>query len=266
MDVVNIPEAVADAAAANDLSTVNTLMKWWSSSVDTSSTTGLPQDTMLPFQPALHNALREGHLEIANILLKRGCKVDHEAAAAARRCKNPEAYGVLISHGWDINEYFGYIGDSLVCAVAEDKLDHVAYLLTHGADPNANLRGDSLTALELGAMFASLPVMDMLLAHHAQQEDHNALHYAASYGRLDVVNCLLDEGAAIDAMHETDNENIRQKGVGTPLYAAAGSGKSDVVRLLLKRGASKLVKDTAGRTAREAAVENGNHECAHLLE
>ena len=142
------------------------------------------------------------------------------------------------------------------------------YLLTHGANPNANLRGDLYTALEIGAMFASPAVLSLLLEHGAKLEHRSALNKAAQAGRLDVIKLLLDKGAAIDAI--PDNENIpdlvRQNGVGTALHDAAEAGKADVVRLLLERGANKLVKDTAGHTAREVALKNGHDECAKLLE
>lgn len=142
------------------------------------------------------------------------------------------------------------------------------YLLEHGADPNANLRGDLYTALEIGAMFASPAVVDLLLTQGAQFEHRSALNKAASVGRLDNLRLLLDKGVAIDAI--PDNENIadfaRQSGVGTALHDAAGAGKVDAVLLLLERGANKLVRDTAGQMAREVALKKGHHECAKLLE
>lgn len=154
------------------------------------------------------------------------------------------------------------------CAVGEDKLPHVEYLLTHGANPNANLRGDLYTALEIGAMFASPAVLNLLLTHGAILEHRSALNKAAYVGRLDNINLLLDKGAAINAI--PDNENIPdlvgQNGIGTALHDAAEADKADVVRLLLERGADRLVKDTAGHTAREVAVKKGHDECARLLE
>lgn len=154
------------------------------------------------------------------------------------------------------------------CAVGEDKLSHVKYLLEHGADPNANLRGDLYTALEIGAMFASPAVLDLLLMQGAQAEHRSALNKAASSGRLDILGLLLDKGAAIDAI--PDNENVadlvHQSGIGTALHDAAEAGKADAVQLLLDRRANKFVKDTAGQTAREVALKKGHHECAKLLE
>ena len=117
-------------------------------------------------------------------------------------------------------------------------------------------------------MFASPAVLDLLLTHGAQVENRSALNKAAFAGRLDVIRLLLDKGTAIDAI--SDNEDIsdlfRQNGVATALHDAAEAGKADAEQLLLERGANKLVKDTAGQTAREIALKNGHHECVRLLE
>ena len=154
------------------------------------------------------------------------------------------------------------------CAVGEDKLTHVEYLLRHGANPNANLRGDLYTALEIGAMFASLTVLELLLTHGAMHKHRSVLNKAASNGRFDVVKFLLDKGVAIDAIPDNEeiSDNFRRHGVGTALHDAAEAGKADVVRLLLERGADKEIKNTAGQTAREVAIKRGHDECARLLE
>jgi ankyrin repeat protein len=111
-------------------------------------------------------------------------------------------------------------------------------------------------------------VVSLLLKHGAKVEHRSALNDAVSHGRLDNIRLLLDKGAAIDAI--SDNELMtdlwREKGIGTALHDAAKAGKADAVQLLLERGANKLIRDTAGRTAREVAVKEGHDECAKLLE
>jgi hypothetical protein len=64
------------------------------------------------------------------------------------------------------------------------------YLLRHDADPNANLRDDMYTALEIGTIFASLAslaVLEFLLSHEAKLENHSALNMAIYRDRLDVI-------------------------------------------------------------------------------
>lgn len=69
MTPTDFARAVADAAAKDDAVEVNTLLDSWTSNPNES-------ESMLPFQPALYNALRAGHLDMARDLLRRGCKID----------------------------------------------------------------------------------------------------------------------------------------------------------------------------------------------
>jgi ankyrin repeat protein len=59
------------------------------------------------------------------------------------------------------------------------------------------------------------------------------LHWACLKGRLDIVECLLDAGASIDAQ---DNDGY------TPLYTAVSGGHFAVTKELLKRNASPNLK------------------------
>lgn len=76
MKLTDIAQAVVDAAAANDLLTVNTLLKRWDSTASESPSSGSLEESMLPLQQALYDALRAGHVEMARNLLRHGCKVD----------------------------------------------------------------------------------------------------------------------------------------------------------------------------------------------
>ena len=62
-------DAVAEAVAEDDPVTINTLLESWMSTPNESM-------SMHPFQTALYNALRKGHLDMARNLLRCGCKVD----------------------------------------------------------------------------------------------------------------------------------------------------------------------------------------------
>src|SRR3989338_9268296 len=70
------------------------------------------------------------------------------------------------------------------------------------------------------------------------------LHYAADFGKTEVISYLLSKGAKVDA---NDAYGI------TPLLAAVYEGHADAVRVLVKAGASLKVKGPDGKTAVEAA-------------
>jgi ankyrin repeat protein len=51
----------------------------------------------------------------------------------------------------------------------------------------------------------------------------------------------------------------------TPLHCAAASGRTEVVRLLLERGADPHVRGKDGKTPSEWGSERGHHEIVQLL-
>jgi len=65
------------------------------------------------------------------------------------------------------------------------------------------------------------------------------LHFAAGFGRRDIVELLLSFGASVDL---TDDGGL------TALHNAASFGHADVARVLLASGASAKVQDNWGFT------------------
>lgn len=143
----------------------------------------------------------------------------------------------------------------------------VQFLLSRGADPNANLSGHINSTLEVAAITSSIPVLDALLDAGAALRGHSALCNAAEYGRLDVVGHLLDRGAAIDEVpdHKGISEFDREQGVKNALCMAASNGQVEVVKLLLERGADVKVMDSKGKSAIEVAAEGKHFGCVEIL-
>src|SRR5258708_2065410 len=123
------------------------------------------------------------------------------------------------------------------------------------------------TALMGAARGASLDVIRFLLTRGSQaaladKRGYTALHWAVAQPVRDAsrqVACLcalLDTGATPNAQNEEGT---------TPLMNAAWFGCDDSVRVLLRRGADPLVRDSKGRTARELASERGHKDVEELL-
>jgi len=70
------------------------------------------------------------------------------------------------------------------------------------------------------------------------------LHIAAVRGDVRAINCLLDHGAAIDALGEFGE---------TALHVAVQMGHTETVETLLARGASSDIKNDLGKTPLELA-------------
>ena len=121
-----------------------------------------------------------------------------------------------------------------------------------------------------------LKVAKLLLANGADINFTNEIAVtpligAASFGNVQLLNFLLDQGAHIDAFDKVYYEFPNSCRGGTPitnssaLIHAATKGHYDVVRILLERGANIELQDKNGNTALIKACGLGNKEIVNLL-
>ncbi|XP_053163606.1 poly [ADP-ribose] polymerase tankyrase-2 isoform X4 [Hemicordylus capensis] len=117
---------------------------------------------------------------------------------------------------------------------------------------NVNSRdtaGRKSSPLHFAAGFGRRDVVEYLLQSGANVHARDdggliPLHNACSFGHAEVVNLLLGHGADPNAR---DNWNY------TPLHEAAIKGKIDVCIVLLQHGADPVIRNTDGRTALDLA-------------
>uniref|UniRef100_A0A7R9CVM7 Poly [ADP-ribose] polymerase n=1 Tax=Timema cristinae TaxID=61476 RepID=A0A7R9CVM7_TIMCR len=128
--------------------------------------------------------------------------------------------------------------------------------------------GRKSTPLHFAAGYGRRDVVEFLLATGAsiQARDDGGLHplhNACSFGHADVVRLLLEAGA---------NPNTRDNWNYTPLHEAAIKGKVDVCIALLQHGGDANIRNTEGKTALELSdsaarpVLTGDHRKEELLE
>lgn len=170
----------------------------------------------------------------------------------------------LLSHGADPG-----LGDPspFVLAAMGRRLHLVQAMLATGVDINKTI-GEGQTALfmSLLAPDAGQPVDDrcalaILKAGADSSLKHESgampIHLAAASNYLGALQALLDRRPQdVDA-----KTNI---GI-TPLMMAATEGHADAVRLLLKHGADRTLKDDEGLTAKDVAIKNKNEDLVPLL-
>jgi len=82
------------------------------------------------------------------------------------------------------------------------------------------------------------------------------LRAAAYDGHLDIVSCLIENGADVNARTNFDS---------TPLMVACRNGHMNVVTYLLERGANMELQDKRGNTVLHYAAERGHFEIANEL-
>jgi len=216
----------------------------------------------------LSHAARSGHLEMVELLLKRGAPIDARNLAGSTALFFAAERGHatvtrrLIEAGADVN-LAGRSGVTPLSAAAYAGSDAiVAALLDHGADP-------------------SVP----------DDTGKPALVYAAAAGHLDSVTRLLGRGVDVNARYPHDltllmwaagaDEGVREDAVmklasallergariddqddrgRTALMIAAEGGRSQVVDLLLARGADRSLTDKGGKRAADLTVVSALRE------
>ena len=181
----------------------------------------------------LHDAARDGTLEIATYLVGRGSPVD-------ARIADPEDY---YRNGWQALHFAAARSES------PDALAIAALLLRRGAAVNATTR-DGETPLHLAP---DEPMVRLLLARGAKadavsrQLREQPLHVAARQGNVAKIHLLLAHGA---------DPNAQRYDRSTPLDVAVFFGKQEAVEVLLKQGAlpSALTLEQARRHGDSAMI------------
>lgn len=136
------------------------------------------------------------------------------------------------------------LDEKLRQAVSSLKIDEIRRLVAMGADPNAS---DSYNFSPLTTAVVSHgdpEVINVLLSLGAKADlkgtcDNTALHYAATYGRLEAAQILVAHHAIVDAKACLGE---------TPLVEAVANGKTDLVAYLMGLKADPNANDWQGKT------------------
>ena len=143
----------------------------------------------------------------------------------ATYCNDLESIEILLEAGEDINQKHDGVYTPLTTAIRDNKIEVLAYLLSHGADPNALGEG--------------LPLIN-----------------ASRYADPQRLKMLLDAGADVDRKHDNGR---------TALMAACEKGLVDNVKLLIERGADIDLADKFGKTPMDFAVTGGHDDLVMVL-
>jgi ankyrin repeat protein len=189
---------------------------------------------------------------ILELLLEAGA--DFKASGLLENAawhNSTQSIKTLLDSGVDINDKNPDGKTALYVACEYDHEDVVGLLLERGADPNlpgpdppisvatrhpnilklildAGANPNTPGSLELAAWHDSAPSAQHLIAAgadvNAEHDGKTALRTACTWGHLEVVNVLLENGADVNAKDESG---------ATALDLAAGAGHDDVVSSLL---------------------------------
>ncbi|NCT66490.1 MAG: quinoprotein dehydrogenase-associated putative ABC transporter substrate-binding protein [Rhodanobacteraceae bacterium] len=192
-----------------------------------------PEQVAEPAYNALQWAVREGHVEIARLLLEHGAAVDARDAdgwtplMSAVWRKDAALQQLLLAHGARIDAWNAQGWNALTLAIRAGDVAQVRGLLAAGAQVNA-----------------------------ANAAGYTPLMFAAAQGSDDVFELLLQHGA--------DARAANRAGV-TPLMLAAADDDVAAARALLAAGADAAATDAHGQTALDVARDKGSRQVAALL-
>jgi ankyrin repeat protein len=149
----------------------------------------------------------------------------------------------------------------MAAAIPKDESVLVETLLRHGALANGLLASGS-APLEVAASAGAIKVVRVLLENSADpnlggRNGATPLEDASLKGFESIVSMLLDHGALVNRVNSGSGT--------TALYAAASFGKSEVVKLLLNRGANPSLCGSNHKSPYQASEENGYGEVATLI-
>ena len=221
---------------------------------------------------ALYAASKEGHAEIARILIATGV-LDLNAivcrccgATCLTLASNNGCGGVvreLIKGGADINraDYQGLT--PLHIASQHGHGETASILIKAGADVNAVEQAHTRTALHFASQHGHGETASILIKGGAdvnaveQAHTRTALHLAVAEGHIEVLRTLIGEGGA-------DVNKACAEG-RTPLHVAVIFGRKSAAVALLEAGADSSVVDRESLTPFQIAKSEDNPEIECLL-
>lgn len=215
-------------------------------------------------------ALECKHLDIATLLVKKGCNIEGTQSGIsgapksvihlAARQGDVKLLSLLLDRDLDSLTKIEQ-GDSLLhVAISESRRDILEILLERGVDVEFR-SGGGMTPLHLAALRGNLDILEQVLMAGAclESQDSNgktSLFLAVSSGHRHVVRKLLELGA---------NCNCKSKSGQTPLLDATNKGYIEIVKDLLDFDADMNGKNSFGQTSLHIACMQKNKILISIL-
>ncbi len=214
-------------------------------------------------------AARTGNLAIVELLIHYGADIHQKDILGrtvlfhAAMSGSIDLVNYCLNAGLDVHSSNTRGETVLTAAIMSENAELVLLILNKGAKIHQKTN-DDLTPAMTAAGCSNVEVMRVLIArgadiHHQTTFGKTALNIAVAFSNFLVVQELLDNGVSVNEMSNNGY---------TPLMVAlVNDSTSEVVDLLLKRGADNSGKGKDGITALHLATEKGYEQIlAHLLQ
>jgi quinoprotein dehydrogenase-associated probable ABC transporter substrate-binding protein len=201
-------------------------------------------------ETALTTASRAGCIEMMQLLVKHGARVDQPDGdgltplMGAVQRDQAAAIEFLLAHRAAIENGAPRGFTPLSLAIEEQQFDAAYALIKAGADVNAAASTHRLTPL-------------MVVASELPPEADSMVRILQQHGPMDTARALLAHKAKLDTV---DADGV------TALMIAAAHDNSQMIALLIQAGADPHMKSASGETARDIAAMNDNLGAVRTLD
>jgi ankyrin repeat domain-containing protein 50 len=174
----------------------------------------------------LKKALLSGHLNIIQLLLEKGARLDFEIGHDLVLFSRPGIVRLLLDNGWPLDSRDAD-GNSLIHLINE--IDLLNLILSKGFNPQVlNNAGESVLFSENLEKVKFFLALNKNIARINKMQQ-SPLHRAAESGRMDLLSFWIEE--------EKEKINLEDQNQQTPLYLAVKQKHLDLVEYLLNKGA-----------------------------
>ena len=207
-------------------------------------------------QTALMWAAVENNPEVAKVLIETGADVGRRSIGGftplmfAAQAGHIEAADVLVAARADVNAPLPDGMSALVMAVANANYDFAAWLLDHGADPNAADHG-----------WTALHHLSWVRRPNVGQSKIPGPVTGGTVSSLELIAQLVEHGADPDARQWKEPRdgyrNLQDRRGATPFLLAAKAADVEMMRVLADNGADPLLRTNDQTTPLMAAAGVG---------
>ncbi|XP_077410170.1 transient receptor potential cation channel subfamily A member 1b isoform X2 [Vanacampus margaritifer] len=226
-------------------------------------------------QTPLHKATIFDHIDLAEYLISLGADVNlvdckgNPPLLLATSCGAWRSVALLLSKGVNVNLTDKFGCNFLHLAISQPKgLKNLPEDVLQGSSVKALLScedNEGCTPLHYACRLGIHDSVRNMLGLSGQlglacksKDKKSALHFAAQYGRINTCHRLLETITDSRLLNEGDERGL------TPLHLASGGGHTEVVRLLLRKGAL-FHSDYKGWTCLHHAASEGYTQTMDII-
>ena len=212
-------------------------------------------------------ALQKDRSDVVHYLLEHGADINCQSEIGraplhyAARVGIKEMVEMLINKGADITVQDS-VGRTAVGLAKQFGYTEIVELLSDRAE-QLDPKKEIMTIFDYTALGDKEKIKSLIAAgqdvNTKSKNGATALHYASSYGHIEIAELLIQNGANVNSLDNTNSG-------WTPLQLASSSGIQEIVELLLANGADSSVKNNSGKTALDLARQRNHAEIVELLQ